>query len=164
MSKEKQNMTEETKVDEINQDTAPETFEELDKSESSNEEENKTEEVQFSDEQKSKINEIIKENINNKNTEILALQDSLEDKDFQIQSLNNQLIQKELLSQNLDITETQLEFIKQMVQNFTFTNIEEIVKAVKELIGKQVEIVDEQEFGGKKEKKYINPSNPLGLE
>lgn len=143
-------MTEETKVDEINQETAPETSEELDKSEPSNEEENKTEEVQFSDEQKSKINEIIKENINNKNTEILALQDSLKDKYFQIQSLNNQLIQKELLSQNLDITDTQLEFIKQMVQNFTFANIEEIVKFVKELIGKQVEIVDEQDFCGKK--------------
>lgn len=147
-------MTEETKVDEINQETALETSEELDKLEPSNEEENKTEEVQFNDEQKSKINEIIKENINNKNTEILALQDSLKDKDFQIQSLNNQLIQKELLSQNLDITDTQLEFIKQMFQNFTFANIEEIVKSVKELIGKQVKIVGEQDFGGKKEKIY----------
>jgi len=142
-------MTKETKVDEINQETAPKTSDELDKSEPSNEEENKTEEVQFSDEQKSKINEIIKENINNKNTEILSLQDSLKDKDFQIQSLNNQLIQKELLSQNLDITDTQLDFIKQMVQNFTFANIEEIVKSVKELIGKQVEIVDEHDLQDK---------------
>ncbi|WP_339021348.1 hypothetical protein [Spiroplasma endosymbiont of Atherix ibis] len=157
-------MTEETKVDEIIQETAPETSEELDKSKSSNEEENQTEEVQFSDEQKAKINEIIKENINNKNIEILALQDSLKDKDYQIQSLNNQLIQKELFSQNLDITDTQLEFIKQLVNNFTFANIEEIVRSVKELIGKQVEIVDEQDFGGKKEKIYIDPSNPLGLE
>lgn len=37
---------------------------------------------------KQKINELIKENVNNKNQEIIALQDSITDKDFQIQSLN----------------------------------------------------------------------------
>lgn len=153
-------MTEETKVDEILQETAPETSEEL---EETNDAVETPEEVQFSDEQKAKINELIKENVNNKNQEIIALQDSAKDKDFQIQSLNSQLIQKELLSQNLDITDTQLEFVKQMVQNFSYANIEEIIKSVKELIGKKVEIIDEQNFDTNKPKKDFNTGNLLDL-
>jgi hypothetical protein len=153
-------MTEETKVDEIIQETAPEASEEL---EETNDDVEIAEEVQFSDEQKEKINEIIKENVNNKNQEIIALQSSINDKDFQSQSLNNQLIQKELLSQNLDITDTQLEFVKQMVLNFSYANIEEIIKSVKELIGKKVEIIDEQNFDSNKTKKDFNTGNLLDL-
>lgn len=40
-----------------------------------------------------------------------------------------------------------------MVQNFSYSNIEEIIKSVKELIGKKVKIIDEQNFDTNKPKK-----------
>lgn len=42
-----------------------------------------------------------------------------------------------------------------MVQNFSYSNIEEIIKSVKELIGKKVKIIDEQNFDTNKPKKKI---------
>lgn len=166
---------------EIKNKNADETIEETAPSDQSPEkvsvDESLTEKVQFSDEQKEYMNQIIKASIN-------KIKSDLENKDIELQNIkselslavtnlintqdemaiyNDKLIENELISRGIVLSEKQLEMLKAFTGSFIFTNIEAIIDNVKTMIGVQTNFIEKDEVSKESNPKIENINDPLGL-